>query len=151
MAQAEAKHFIEALEANRKLMEEIRAKVLEAGKPAADAYVEVAKEQGFEFTVEELAAELAAKQASDADALAAAKLDDAELEQVTGGGDYDHVGPERCRDTYMDGEDCSFTDKCLTLVNIYRHKDNCGYTFIPGENCNVLDECNSVVSSYKKS
>ena len=81
MSQQEAKRFLEALEADQKLMEEVRAKAADS-QSTAEFYAAAAKDLGFDFDALELEAELKARQVALMDGV---ELDDTELEQVARG------------------------------------------------------------------
>ena len=132
MAAGDAKKFVEALEADQKLMEQIRAKAAEVGS-AIEAYVAAAKEAGYEITAEELEAVLKARQKAGIAAVDGAELNDAELDQVAGGGGW-----------------CWTSDKCMKIINYEKKYSNCQVTYNPSEilNCEVLDYCYALVWNY---
>ena len=86
-----------------------------------EAYVAVAKELGYDLTVEELAAYIfeqdAARRArTDELAEGVRRLDDSDVAEVAGGRNKDK---KPCKDTYLDEENCWFNDACDVTTNSY--------------------------------
>ena len=131
MSQQEAKRFLEALEADQKLMEEVRAKAADS-QSTAEFYAAAAKDLGFDFDALELEAELKARQDALMDGV---ELDDTELEQVAGG----------------NGEWCWWDNLCMKAIRYQKEHPNCRSTYMKGElfHCQVLDYCSRLVHRYE--
>ena len=84
-------------------------------REAAEGYVLIARELGFDFTVEEIAEGLKTLAASRKLASDKVSLGEDALDNVAGGADH----PELCKDTFNDGEWCWFTDSCDSLISDY--------------------------------
>lgn len=130
MSMQDAKRFIEKTSGDDKLMEEVRAVGIEAGESSAAFFARAAKGFGYDFTAEEIEAELKARQEAAAEIVDGAELDDAELDQVAGGGS------------------CLFSDYCSKLINYKKHNPECKTTYQKNENCYASDDCHIAINSY---
>ena len=96
------------------------AKSLPAPKSDAEAvegYVRLAKDLGFDLTIDEIKAGLKAMENGRKAESDKVSLDDADLENVAGGAN------EGCEDTHSPGEWCWFTDSCSVLISFYGDED----------------------------
>ena len=144
MALQDAKAFVEALEGDRRLAEEVRAELKELGGSMMEAYVAAGERRGHHFSAEELGAALEALR----DAAEGAELDSAELEAVAGGEVY-WPKDDRCSDTFSTSptENCWSDDRCRNVINYYRHNVSCSFTYEEGEICVVADFCQQLFES----
>ena len=79
-----------------------------------EAYVELAKKLGVELTAQEILAYFNIT----AEAKEAGEVDDEELAQLVGGG-------EECSSTYMNEENCWWSDGCDVIITYYENY-SCG-------------------------
>jgi len=85
---------------------------------AAEGYVKIAKELGFDLAADEILAGLKGmeqKQKAQADKVA---LDAGDLDNVAGGAN------PGCDDTHSPGEWCWFTDSCSFVISYYDSAEN---------------------------
>ena len=105
--------FLETLRTDPKARELIKAMpVPKNDQEAADGYAGLAKELGFDLTVDEIMEGLKSleqKQKAQSDKVT---LDADELDRVAGGKDG-------CSDTHVPGEWCWFTDSCSYVILYY--------------------------------
>ena len=131
MAKEDALRFLEQTKTDQELVEKVRAALVGGNAPS---FAAAAADLGFSFTDEEFQEASAELRQAELDQLEGVELDDAELEQVAGGGDN-----YNCSDTYREGENCWADDQCDRILNYYKGLDACDYTYDPRESCYNLD------------
>ena len=144
MALQDAKAFIEEIEGDLRLAQEVRAEIKGFEGTTAEAYVASGERRGHRFSAEELGVALKALK----DDAEARELDSAELEAVAGGEVY-WPKDDRCSDTFSTSptENCWSDDRCRNMINFYIHNPACAVTFEDGEFCWIGDFCGSVVET----
>ena len=153
MAVQDAGKFLEALEVDLELAEKVRSEVVAAEESAVEAYVAAAREQGFDFTAEDLESEIKARQDAAVAAVDGATIDDAELEQISGGGDLIEQDEcielqQTCKNTYNVHENCGYNDKCTHVYHYYKCSNKCNSTYFQGESCLHNDWCDALNIRY---
>ena len=114
----EMNEFLKALQQN----DEIKELLKNQPKPgsdeeAAETYASIAEKMGFKLSREDMINGLKGLekiQMEKTDASLKQVLDEADLEQVAGGGE-----DPRCSDTFSPGEWCWFTDSCSFIIRGY--------------------------------
>ena len=144
MALQDAKAFIEEIEGDLRLAQEVRAEIKGFEGTTAEAYVASGERRGHRFSAEELGVALKALK----DDAEARELDSAELEAVAGGEVY-WPKDDRCSDTFSTSptENCWSDDRCRNVINYYRHNVSCSFTYEEGEICVVADFCQQLFES----
>lgn len=142
MALQDARAFVEALEGDRRLAEEVRAEIIGSEGSMMEAYVAAGERRGHHFSAEELGDALGALR----DVAESAELDKVELEEVAGGEMY-WPKDDRCSDTFSTSptENCWHDDRCRNIVNFYNDKESCTATYEEGELCWLTDYCSAVI------
>ena len=141
MALQDAKAFIEAIESEQRLAEEVRAEIKNFEGTTMEAYVAAGENRNLRFSAEELGVALKSLK----DDAEARELDSAELEAVAGGEVYWPKDP-RCSDTFSTSptENCWMDDRCRNIINYYTHQPACAVTLEDGEFCFVAEYCAQV-------
>ena len=141
MALQDAKAFIEEIEGDRRLAQEVRAEIKGFEGTTAEAYVASGERRGHRFSAEELGVALKALK----DDAEARELDSAELEAVAGGEVY-WPKDDRCSDTFSTSptENCWSDDRCRNIINFYTHHPACAVTLEEDEFCFVAEYCMQV-------
>ena len=80
---------------------------------AVEGYVKLAKDLGFDLTIDEIKSGLKAMESSRKAQSDKVSLDAEDLENVAGGAN------EGCDDTHSQGEWCWFTDSCSIIITYY--------------------------------
>ena len=119
MAQENAKKFLEKVWADETLRDRI-------GGKAPEEIVEIAAEQGFDVTAEDLknAAESFRKENAGTNSAAAEKIRELDVDEMdkAAGGYFFH--PQVCSSSFDDGDTCWFDDYCSQMWNLYALKDD---------------------------
>ena len=106
--------FLDAIRKDPKAKELIKA--MPAPKSDAEAvegYVRLAKDLGFDLTIDEIKAGLKALEEGQKNESDKVALDVDDLENVAGGAN------DGCDDTHVPGEWCWFTDSCSYIITYY--------------------------------
>lgn len=108
--------FLDAVRNDPKAKELIKSMpVPKNDAEAAEGYVKIAKELGFDLTADEILAGLKGMEQAQKAQSDKVSLDDVALEHVTGG-----VQMPDCASTYeSDGEWCWFSDSCSYIISYY--------------------------------
>ncbi len=122
------------------------------GKPetkeeGAKLFAGYAKKKGYDVSEQEfleffIESDSNVKGKSDADAGKIQALKDEELAAVAGGKKKDN---DNCRNTYVQYENCVWTDECTHINNEYSNNKGCRASFRDKENCALVDKCNKIV------
>ena len=106
--------FLDAVRNDPKAKELIKSMpVPKNDAEAAEGYVKIAKELGFDLTADEILAGLKGMEQAQKAESDKVSLDDVDLENVAGGKD------ERCGSTFEPGEWCWFSDSCDYVISYY--------------------------------
>ena len=106
--------FLDALRSDPKARELVKAiPAPKNDQEAAEAYVRIAKELGFDLTADEIQAGLKGMEQAQKTQSEKVTLDMDDLANVAGGAD------ERCDSTFDKGEWCWFSDSCSYLISFY--------------------------------
>lgn len=139
MSKEQAVRFLNEYKINRVLMEKVES-VFEDNPGLSDAelWILAAKENGYDFSPEELE-RVFHERTKVIEKVAGARLDEAELSAVAGGDatsctiSYNNTYPDQCKDTFTDRENCWHNDGC----------DNC-YNMYPNYKCKRSGVCDSI-------
>jgi hypothetical protein len=117
---SKAKEFFEKLGTDNKAKELFKGKAEpKTGEELVEAYLDAAKQLGYDLTSEDIVAYIKEKQekvqsGTDSAAKAVQALPDDALDSVAGGGDH-----TECNDTFRDKENCWATDGCDYVFTHY--------------------------------
>ena len=110
--------FLDALRNDPRAQELIKdMPVPKSDEEAVACYAKLAKDLGFDLTIDDIKAGLKAMENDRKAQSDKVSLDADDLENVAGGAN------EGCNDTHHDGEWCWFTDSCSYIITYYAPKD----------------------------